>query len=313
MTAIANARLTERGPLVPALGTIPSAANQQFHKGTLVSRDASGNAVPPTDGDGLNVAGVSQAYYDNRTGSEAGGSAGDLDVQVDYGVFALDISGATPVSGQVMYAVDNQTVSADSAGGTRGIAGICTEVGTVNGVSQAFTFVGPLAIAAALASLDIVTIALNAFRVDDGTAVPAFSNGVADGFQLTDSEALSIRFNDAVGDVLAVTIPLVKVDGQDIVLHAQGFRVGAADADAALTVAAFFHSVGEAHTADADAGGTTTAFDGATTIITEETLTLAAADVPPGPCSLTLTITPANLDSDDLCLLGLWLTGAKAA
>lgn len=160
MTAIATARLTEFGPPSPARGTVPSAANQLFLKNTIVCRDDSGNAVVPVDGQGFRALGVSQHTYDNRTGSEAGGDAGDLDVELQFGVFGFDIEDGSddPLPGQLVYVVDNQTVSVDNSGGAglRGACGFVSEVRQVNGVDQAFVMIAPhiAGIAQALADLE---------------------------------------------------------------------------------------------------------------------------------------------------------------
>lgn len=153
MTATTTARLTDGSAPLPSMGTLSSAANQFFPKGTLVSRNGDGRAIAPTDGDGFHVAGVANATFDNRTGSEAGGSNDDLDVEVTYGVFGfiLEEGSATPAPGDPLYVVDNQTVSANpddgDGGDPRGIAGV--HVFTRDG--ETFVGVGPHYLAAARA------------------------------------------------------------------------------------------------------------------------------------------------------------------
>lgn len=146
MTAIAKARLASTmGPPLPAMGTLPSAANSLFYAFTLVVQDAAGRAAVPVDGGGLNAFGIADATYDNRTGSEAGGGAGDLDVHVTWGVVRLKYVGTTPVHRSRMFVVDNQTVSADrqsATGAMRGFAGIAIEVDTAT--SSVFVFVNPI-------------------------------------------------------------------------------------------------------------------------------------------------------------------------
>jgi hypothetical protein len=145
MASTTVARLTDASAPVPSLGTAPMAANTLIPKGTIVALNATGYAVTPATASatGFRAYGVSRATFDNRTGSEAGGTAGDLDCEVDFGVFGFDISGTTPLPSQSLYVVDNQTVSIDSLGGTRGLAGPCIEVRTMNGVAQAFVFISP--------------------------------------------------------------------------------------------------------------------------------------------------------------------------
>lgn len=313
-----SALLQDSGPLVPSMGTFPSSANTLYPKGTIVTRSSAGRAVSPGTADlsGNPALGVSKATFLNRTGDEMGGLDDSGFIEVDYGIHFFAFTGATPITGQMLYVVDNQTVSVDPSTG-RGLAGVCTEVRDFNGTDKAGVFMGPAASneATAAASSLLIPIPLTELRLAaNGGPIIAFGDGTADGFQLTDSEALSLRINDDSTTAFACTIPLVDHDDtQDLVLHVTGFRVGSADTvDVALTVGAFFHTIGAAHTADANAGGETTSFVAATTIVSEETLTIAAADVPAGPCTLTLTLqVTSELDADDLCLLGMWLTGAK--
>ena len=89
--------------------------------------DGSGNSVPGVDGEGFAAIGVATATFDNRTGSEAGGSAGDLEAEIEFGVFGFNYSDS-PVVGGILYVVDNQTVSSDSDSAQRGVAGVCVEV-----------------------------------------------------------------------------------------------------------------------------------------------------------------------------------------
>jgi hypothetical protein len=141
MTTAAQAILTPRAGLIPAHGTAPIAANQFLPKDTLVQLDASGNAVSPitSDASGLPAIGVSAASYNNKTGSEAGGTAGAIDAELEYGVFGFAYTGTTPTVGDRCYVADNQTVSTSSVNGTRGFAFICSEVRD----SRAYGQIGP--------------------------------------------------------------------------------------------------------------------------------------------------------------------------
>jgi hypothetical protein len=288
----------------PRVGTFPIAASTRILKGAFVAINASGYALMATEGDGFKVVGISHETYDNSAGA-----AGDLDAQVKYGVISSAYDSA-PKTGDRVFAVDNQTVSANalsSTGARRSPVGIVTEVRN----AKAYVRVGPEAMVTAGASgLKRVNVPLGALRLSTGAAIPAFGAGTADGFELTDSEALGLRINDDSTTVFAGTFPLPADldDAQDVTLRVMGFRVGSADVTAALTVGAFFHTVGAAHTADANAGGDTSAFDQATTIVSEATLAIAAADVPAAPCDLTLTfVATAALDADDLVITSAWL------
>ena len=138
--------MQEKGPPIPAQGSYPMAANTLIPGGTLVTIDSSGNANSPAtnDASGNPAVGIAKLTYNNKTGSPAGGSAGDLTCEVVYGVGGFAISGTTPKARDRVYVVDNQTVSIDQ-NGTRGFAGVVIEVRTINGVAQAFVFVGPIA------------------------------------------------------------------------------------------------------------------------------------------------------------------------
>lgn len=341
MTATSNPRTaTTFAGLVPARVTLPMAADELILKGTIVCINGDARAVAGVDGEGFAAVGKASANFDNRTGSEAGGGAGDISCEAECGVFSFAYTGTVPEPGQVVYVVDNQTVSLDSDSGQRGIAGYVSEVRD----SQAYILMGPtvagqIVIAAAEASdldqaqVDIdaleaavadleadvefgeVTIPMTAFRLVASAAVPAEYVDGTDGFEVADSESLCYRFNDDSTAAIVASVPLPSdLDGAGAVtVHVMGARVGSADATAAITVGAFFQVTGAAHNADANCGGATTAFDGATTVITEETLAIAHADVPDGPAVLTLTLVPtAALAADDLRVFGVRLTYTRS-
>lgn len=335
MSSTTVARLTEKSGPVPNRGTAPIAANKLIPKGAIVQLNASGEALSPgsADASGFHAAGVSVATYDNRTGSEAGGLAGDLDCEIDFGVMAFDYTGA-PLPGETVWVVDNRTVADSSAGG-RGVAGVCIEVrDNAFSVSQCYVWMGPHVAALysddsalesdvdtlltdvgalqddALTAQAVIPVPLGAFRVyADGEALVPFVADTSDGIDPT-AKSLGYRFNDDSTAKIAASVlmPNDLDDAAAVVVHVLGYRVGAADATAALTIGAFFRVAGSAFSADADAGGDTTAFDGATTSVTEETFSIGAGDVPASPSSLLLTLVPtAALDGDDLVVLEVWL------
>ncbi len=121
-----SALLVKRGPLVPAMGTLPTKANTLYPKGTIVTMDTAGLAISPASADssGFPAHGVAKATFINTTGSEMGGLDSSGLVEIDYGVFGFAYTG-TPHAGDTMYVVDNQTVSDDSGSSTRGVAGVC--------------------------------------------------------------------------------------------------------------------------------------------------------------------------------------------
>lgn len=128
----------------PKKGTLPMAANTLILKGTIVCRDAAGRAVPGTDGSGFNAHGTASHTVDNRTGSLAGGAAGAVDIEIEYGANLWNFDGTQPLPGQKVHVLDNQTVTTDSDSSARGFAGICTEVRANNGgVLQAMVDMSP--------------------------------------------------------------------------------------------------------------------------------------------------------------------------
>jgi hypothetical protein len=202
---------TERTPRytgeIPHKGTLPMAANTLLFKGQIVTIDSAGRAAVP--GPGQNAAGVSAATYNNRTGAPSGGAADALDAEIEYGVQGFAYTGTAPKRGQVVYVVDNQTVSLDPTG-SRGVAGICSE--TKSGALEdglCYVFMGPLAIAMAQASQGALTIdlPLSGFRLASGAALPAYTDGT-NGFELADNEAFCYRLNDDVTTVIWQSVRL---------------------------------------------------------------------------------------------------------
>lgn len=315
MTATTTTRNTDFAGLIPTRVTLDMAANELVLKGTIVCVNASGQAVAGVDGEGFNAVGKASALYDNRTTAPAGGAAGAVEAEVECGIYGWLSTGTAPVMGDVVYVVDNQTVSTSSDSGARGIAGYVIEVVG----SYTYVWMGPHVVAQ-IQQLQtvpgIIPVPLGTMRVaSTGAAIPAFADGTADGFEYTDSESLGLRFN--VGSTTAmgacVALPSDLDPASDIVVHVLGFRVGAADPTAVVTVEAFFQTLGAANSADVDAGGDTTPFDAATTVVSEETLTIAAANIAAASGGLSLTIVPdAALDADDLVILAMWITYTRA-
>jgi hypothetical protein len=299
------------GPRHPMMGTHPSAANQFFALRTIVQLDASGNAVSPGTADvsGLHAVGLSDHTLDNRTGSEAGGLAGDANVETAYGVKCLAYTGTAPKAKQVVYVVDNQTVSVDSLNGTRGIAGICVEQRD----GFAYVLMGPDVVASVIAAAyTFLPIPLNSFVDADGDPLAKFASAASPtfGLNLADSEALNIRWNNdaSPGTALCqISLPPDLDDAADMDLEFLVSKSGATLADATtLTITAFLRGAGDLHDGDANAGGVTGAVVGDAAAKTLSVLrrTIAAADVPAGGRTMTFTVTPTagTLGTDDLLL-----------
>jgi len=306
MTDVAAARLTPSKGEFPANGTFGMAANTLLYYGQIVGLDSAGRACVP--GAGIDAIGVARQTFDNRTAGPTGGAADALDAEVAYGVRGFLISGTTPKPRQIVYVVDNQTVSLDPDGG-RGIAGIVSEVSVRNGVTQAFVCMGPHIIGAIRAPVDI-DLPLGGFRLASGAAVPAFGAGTADGYTLADSEALCIRINDDSTTVFwtAVRLPETVPAGAAIKLHVLASRIGAADVAAELlTPTVFANREGVAYDAGASlVTGNFALMAGATKVVHERTVDITGAlggDV----LSVSL-VAAAGLDEDDLAIHAAWIS-----
>jgi len=340
MTALAIERNTNFAGVVPSRGTYPIKANVRIFKGGQVGLDSAGRAMPvDTIANGcLKIVGKSSATYDNRTGSVLGGAAAAVDVEVEFGVFQwISATGGgddivADDVGKVAFGVDDQTVALTSNTDTRAIAGLITEVRD----ARPYIWMGPhvaamLVIAASEASqLDTAQTEIDALQADAATAnayvpIPLSTFLDADGdplakfvsagtptfgFNLGDSEALNIRWNnDATpGTALCqISLPADLDDAADMHLEFLCSKSGATVGDATtLTVAAFIVAEGNLHDADANAGGVSNALVGNATAKTTDVLavTLLAADVPALAHTMTFTVTPTagTLGTDDLLM-----------
>lgn len=325
MTATTAERIaTKFGGLVPGKGTFGVAADTLLLKGTIVTADADGLADVPTAGQ--DALGVAKASFDNRTSAASGGAASALEAEVEYGVFTFLYSGTAPEPGQVLFVVDNQTVSVDSSGGTRGIAGFCTEpprdgqvalwMGPhVSGEIQVGAAVAAIADKAAaddlLLSAHEVIVPLGSFSLAAGTPLPAFADGTATGFNLADSEAFGIRINPS-GDVALAPIwascklPDDLDAAQAVTLHVRAARIGSSDTTVVLTPHVFGNTVGVAYDAGADlVSGNTGAIAGATKVVADVTKTITGATAGQ---NLSISLVPSSaLDADDLLILAVYI------
>jgi hypothetical protein len=132
------ATTVERDPkfagTAPNKGTLPVAAATKYLKGTIACIDANGRASNVAAG--LNAVGVFAHTYDNTAGANDA-----ADIELDYGVFGFVMNGTVAKAGQLVYNLDNQTVTLTV--GTNGKCGIVTEVRTINGTVYAFVWVNP--------------------------------------------------------------------------------------------------------------------------------------------------------------------------
>ena len=155
-------------------------------------------------------------------------------------------------------------------------------------------------------------------REIDETALAVFVGGASNtpGFQFTGAEVNGIRWNNAAAPDPIVLDPILLPkgidDSFDATLYIMAAKTGATVGDAVTwLVTAFIQSDGALYDADADLGGTSSAMTGDATAKTVqvESLTLATADIPAGPCLLNLTIQPTDgtLGTDDVILMAVWV------
>lgn len=126
MTALASTRATPER--TGQTYSYPVTANAVCHAGGLAVLDSAGNCKPGVTGTGLIPVGRFEESADNT-----GGSAGDVSVTVQRGVFRWSNSGGgdaiTKASiGDLAYIVDDQTVAATSDTGARSPAGVIVDV-----------------------------------------------------------------------------------------------------------------------------------------------------------------------------------------
>jgi hypothetical protein len=103
--------------------TLNAAASTSYPKGTMVARDASGRAARPANG--LVIHGVSEGDFDNTAGANDA-----FQVQLALGVHRIAYTGTQPKKHDIVFAVDNQTVSLSSNSNVRGVAGSVVKVET---------------------------------------------------------------------------------------------------------------------------------------------------------------------------------------
>ncbi len=108
--------------------SLPVAAAKKIYAGSLVARDANGDATPGATATTLLGIGRAEEYVDN-----SGGAAGGKTVNVSKGVFLfVNSEGADLIAradiGNACYIVDDQTVAKTDGTATRSIAGKVLDV-----------------------------------------------------------------------------------------------------------------------------------------------------------------------------------------
>lgn len=333
MAAFTSTRLTPTAGLTPSKGTYGIAANTLCLKGAIAVVNSDGNVYMGIDDNAACPAvGIFASEYDNRTTAPSGGGAAAIDAEIEFGVFGLRYTGTAPKAGQVVFVVDNQTVSIDSDSGTRGIGGYVTELRDgLAWVKMDPTVAGQIVIAAAeAADLDTAQTDIDALQADALSAnavipVPLTSFLDADcdplakfvsadnptlGFNLADSEAVCLRWNNHATPGTAtcqVGLPPDLDDTAPITIEFLASKSGATVGDATtLTLAAYLIAAGNLHDADTAVAATTGALVGNATAKTTAVLTatIAHGDVPANARSMTFTVTPTagTLGTDDLLI-----------
>lgn len=327
MTALSaelDARQVAPSAIEPGLMALPCAASVKHWRGGIVLRDSAGNASKVTAATSVAIGRC------KRTIDNSSGDAGDKFVEAERGVFgpyansaAADEITASDIFA-VCYVVDDQTVALTDGSSTRARAGVIWDVDDDGGV---YVLLGAppvlelTAIEAAISELQTtltsaqaqVNIPLTSFLDADGDPLAKFADTVP-GLSLVESEAIGIRFaNEATPPAIIaqVALPQDLDDTAAVVVHIMASKVGATAGDVpTITVGAFFQTVGATYIADSNCGGATAAMaNPATKTVQELTVSIAAGDVPPAPCVLTMTFTveAGKLGTDDLIIHSVWL------
>lgn len=155
-------------------------------------------------------------------------------------------------------------------------------------------------------------IPLTSFLDADGDPLAKFVSAGSPtfGFNLADSEALNLRWNNDANPGTAlcqIALPFDLDDAEDMFLEFMCSKSGATVGDATtLTITAFIVAEGDLHDADANCGGITAALVGNAVAKTTDmlSLTITAANVPSGAQTMTFTVTPTAglLGTDDLMI-----------
>lgn len=176
------------------------------------------------------------------------------------------------------------------------------------------------AIPASSVNSGTIQLPLAGWQEQDGTALADFADGASTtpGYSAGD-ESFGIRWNNhANPDPISTsfTIPADADTTADFTLNILAAKVGATIGDAVTWLVEAFANVDAAlYDADTDFGGTSSAMtgDAATKTCQLETLALAAANIPTaGQIVLTVQPTDGTLGTDDVIILGAWVTYTRA-
>lgn len=125
-------------PIPPVLA-YPVEANQQLFGGGILAVNAAGNAVRPQTAGALFCPGVVRAGVNNLTANTPYGAAGAQNVEAQIGCFPFATDGTIPAGALYVnvYAVDDNTISANDGGGTRPYLGYTVQNPLLGGANAA--------------------------------------------------------------------------------------------------------------------------------------------------------------------------------
>ena len=162
--------------------------------GVVVTDTATGYGCAGKTATGLVARGIAQQTVDNSSGA-AGAAAADVDNRPAW----LDILGTDLVTqanvDQTVYLVDDHTIAATDGGGTRSIAGILREVGTLGALVEFDTVAGSV-----VASLAASVGALPAITVTDGSA-----SGIEEAYTMAIPDAATASYTITCASKFEVT------------------------------------------------------------------------------------------------------------
>lgn len=323
---------------------LPVDGGSSIYAGTLVSQlNATSMLVAGSTASSGAAIGVALHDVDNSTGADG---AKRCKVSMDE-IFVFEngaggdaCSEATKLF-SVVYMSDDHTICDNSAASTRQAAGrfmgmepdgrVRVFVGMSNlgdslaaasdvSIADAGTFTAAGDVEAALQEIyqhmfttnAVLPIPLTSFVDADGDPLAKFVSAGSPtfGFNLADSEALNLRWNNDANPGTAlcqIALPLDLDDTANAELEFLCSKSGATVGDATtLTLTAFILAAGDLHDADANCGGVTGALVGNAAAKTTALLsrTIAAADIPASARSMTFTVTPTagTLGTDDLMI-----------
>ncbi len=340
MTALTEDKSIQRTEGVQL--AFPVAASEDIYGGALTCVNAAGYALEGSDTAGLIFEGVAMERKNNSSGSN-----GDLDVVLHRrGLFnvILDTAITQANVGDNVFLVDDQTVDLTANVSNNILCGIIAKyidtthawidiepairqadvathiadgsaahAASAVSIADSGSFTSQTEAEAALQEIyqdlisaqQIIAVPLTAFLKEDGTILTKFTAGATPGFQqLSDKEVVLTWDGNATPGAASVVIPLVdpRLDPTaDVIVHFLAKMAAAAD----TPVVVFEAFIGAG---DTDCAGTDPEVDQGATL-TEYTMTIAAADVPAAPSSLTLVLTPTagQMDTDELHLYAIWL------